>query len=247
MDPRRRLAGIAPDAGIDATRSEMNAIRASALDGVVQQLFEAAAAPQIGIGGESSRRVADALAHARRPLALVSGEGRVVHFNASFDRLLGTDLFLQGGHIASWRADAEQALAAAIACAVDPHGDARAPLTVVLPRRRKRPLVAQVIRVAGMTHDRAHTVSAVITLIDLAPAAGPTESLLREVFALSAAEAHLAAAIAGGKTLAEISKAEGIARETLRSQLKAVFSKTETSRQVELALLLSRLAEHAQP
>ena len=70
--------------------------------------------------------------------------------------------------------------------------------------------------------------------------------MLRQVFGLSAAEARLAAAIARGRTLDEISHVEGTSRETLRSQLKAIFSKTDTSRQAELVLLLSRLAQRCE-
>jgi DNA-binding CsgD family transcriptional regulator len=80
-------------------------------------------------------------------------------------------------------------------------------------------------------------------LTDLETAdAGPVAAVLEQAFGLTPAEARLASQIAAGKTLAEIARQQGSGRETLRSQLKAVFEKTGTSRQAELALLLSKLA-----
>lgn len=68
----------------------------------------------------------------------------------------------------------------------------------------------------------------------------PSETLQR-VFGLTAAEARLAVRMQGGHSLNEIADELGLSRETLRQQLKGVFSKTGTNRQVELVLLLSRL------
>lgn len=208
--------------------------------------LRAATTVALRVGMQTSQRLTDALARASQPVALIRRDGRVAHINAPFNGLLGADLFLRAGHITSWRADADKALTAAIARAIDNagiHGEALA--SVVLPRRGgKRPLVAQVIPVVGTAHDLLNTVSAVVTVTDLEPPPlGPSDAMLREVFGLSAAEARLAAAIARGRTLAEISQAEGTSRETVRSQLKAVFSKTDTSRQAELVLLLSRLSD----
>jgi len=58
-------------------------------------------------------------------------------------------------------------------------------------------------------------------------------------------EAQLASQIAAGQTLADIACEQGSGRETLRSQLKAVFDKTGTARQAGLVLLLSKLAAPA--
>ena len=72
---------------------------------------------------------------------------------------------------------------------------------------------------------------------------GPRPSVvaLQQAFGFSPAEAKLAADIALGKTLLEIAAQSGVSKETLRSRLKSIFGKTATSRQSELALLLSRI------
>jgi DNA-binding CsgD family transcriptional regulator/PAS domain-containing protein len=55
-----------------------------------------------------------------------------------------------------------------------------------------------------------------------------------ELFGLTPAEAHLAAALAGGSSVAEHAVQRGISVGTARVQLKQVLAKTETSRQSEL-------------
>lgn len=64
---------------------------------------------------------------------------------------------------------------------------------------------------------------------------------LKAIFGLTAAEARLAARLAQGGSLGEAATAFGIARETARAQLRAIFAKTATHRQAELVALISRL------
>ena len=82
---------------------------------------------------------------------------------------------------------------------------------------------------------------ALLTFADLGPKPGPDPSLLVSLFGLTAAEARLASLVAGGAALDEVAVRLGVARETARNQLKAVFAKTETHRQGELVALLSQL------
>ena len=51
---------------------------------------------------------------------------------------------------------------------------------------------------------------------------------------MTAAEARLAVHLAAGEGLDEAADALGVALETVRSQLKAIFGKTDTRRQGEL-------------
>jgi DNA-binding CsgD family transcriptional regulator len=66
------------------------------------------------------------------------------------------------------------------------------------------------------------------------------ESLLR-AFRLTPSEARLAGRLAAGDTLAQTAEALGLSKETLRSQLRAIFAKTGVHRQADLVALLSRL------
>ena len=75
-------------------------------------------------------------------------------------------------------------------------------------------------------------------IADPARPAGLSEVLLRERFHLTRAEAGLALHLAQGATLADAADALGIAYNTTRSHLRAIFAKTNTHRQVELITLL---------
>jgi DNA-binding CsgD family transcriptional regulator/PAS domain-containing protein len=215
---------------------------------LMNKLFDhirAAGTVAIRIGMASNVRIADALSAGGQPMALLGRDGSVVHMNARFERLIGNGLLIKAGQLTCGHPDANRALAAAIEKAIRHDGQLREPLTaVILPRRDGlRPLVARVLPVVGSANDVLRMVAAIVTVTDLEAAdTGPMANVLEEAFGLTPAEARLASQIATGKTLAEIARQQGSGRETLRSQLKAVFEKTGTSRQAELALLLSKLA-----
>ncbi|MSO75674.1 MAG: helix-turn-helix transcriptional regulator [Alphaproteobacteria bacterium] len=61
---------------------------------------------------------------------------------------------------------------------------------------------------------------------------------LRALYGLTPAEADVAVALAEGKTLDRVAEERGVSRETVRFQLKAIYAKTGTSRQAELARLV---------
>ena len=70
---------------------------------------------------------------------------------------------------------------------------------------------------------------------------------LEQLFSLSPAEARLAQLLADGLSMDEAAMQLGVSRNTVRSQLQAVFAKTGTNRQGDLVrLLLSSAATLAQ-
>jgi DNA-binding CsgD family transcriptional regulator len=71
--------------------------------------------------------------------------------------------------------------------------------------------------------------------------AEPSMKTLRSAFALTPAEARLAARIASGATLEVIAAELRITKETARNELKAIFQKTKTHRQSELVAMLASL------
>lgn len=80
-----------------------------------------------------------------------------------------------------------------------------------------------------------------LVITDLAPKPGPDPNILAHAFGLTRAEARLASLVATGMSPDATAKRLGITPGTARSQLKAVFAKTETHRQSELTALLARL------
>ena len=81
-------------------------------------------------------------------------------------------------------------------------------------------------------------VSAVVFIVDPEATVVPSRDTLISLFGLTTTEAKLAIRLADGGSLKEAGDALGIAKETARFHLKAVFQKTETSRQSELVRLL---------
>ena len=82
---------------------------------------------------------------------------------------------------------------------------------------------------------------AVSILTDLTKPSVSDSKLLAILFGLTPAEATLAAAIASGIGIDAAAASLRIARETAKSQLKAVFLKTNIHSQPELLALVARL------
>jgi len=207
--------------------------------------LRAAGEVALRLGADSTHRLADAVGAAGYAVALIGRDGRVVHVNTRFARCVGDGINIEAGRLGSWKVEADHALAKALERALRHDGTSRQPIApVVLPRRSgRRPLIAHVTPLAERTHEVVRHVAAIVTLTDLdAAGASPSEAMLQQAFDLTPAEARLAAQIATGRSLPEIARADGSSHETLRSQLKAVFAKTGTARQAELAVLLARLA-----
>jgi DNA-binding CsgD family transcriptional regulator len=64
------------------------------------------------------------------------------------------------------------------------------------------------------------------------------ETILSRIYQLTPAESKIAAILAEGKSLDEACGLLGIKRNTIRTHLKRIFSKTETKRQTELVRLI---------
>src|SRR5262245_66659414 len=99
--------------------------------------------------------MADTLGLSGHAIALIGRDGRVVHMNTRFKRLIGEGVHLKGERLASWQVEAHRALSAAIDHALRPYVTSRdAVAAVVLPRRQRfRPPVREVSR--GPRHARS--------------------------------------------------------------------------------------------
>ena len=66
-------------------------------------------------------------------------------------------------------------------------------------------------------------------------------AILAEAFGLTSAEAHVAGMLAEGHSMQDIASQRGVSLETVRSQVRAVFTKTDTRRQSDLVRLLAEI------
>ena len=109
---------------------------------------------------------------------------------------------------------------------------------IVIRREGKHPIIAKVLPVPAAARNLFFGARAILTLGPVGPKARPNASLLSQAFGLTSAEAKLAATLADGTSLKEAAQELTISRETARSQLKTVFTKTDTHRQSQLVALL---------
>ncbi len=177
---------------------------------------------------------------------LLDGSGAVTGVNARAKCLFGADLGLHGGRLMAADHASNQRLQELVrnVLTATPLDDDLPP-PVMVARREGRPIVVQVLPAAGLAGAFGETTRAILLLTDLDARPDLPESRLVLLFGLTPAEARLAARLGTGETLEEAAEALQVSLGTARNQLKAVFAKTQTSRQAELIALLWRTSDLA--
>jgi DNA-binding CsgD family transcriptional regulator len=79
-----------------------------------------------------------------------------------------------------------------------------------------------------------------VLFVDAPPEASPAAEaeLFQQAFQLTRAEARLAVHLMSGRSLTEAADLFGVSHNTVRSQLRVIFEKTQTRRQADLVRLL---------
>jgi DNA-binding CsgD family transcriptional regulator len=170
----------------------------------------------------------------------------VVFLSPGTERLIGDALTIEDGRLSSWAPNAAAALHTAISRSLSTDQVLeRITNRIALPRRNCRwPVFAQVIPMVGAAHDVFMLARSAIVITDPEQRLKDDHSeTLGATYRLSRAESRFALRLAQGDSLKEIAEAEGIALETARSRLKAIFTKTGTHCQAELVLLMARLTQ----
>ena len=84
--------------------------------------------------------------------------------------------------------------------------------------------------------------TSIVALLDRENRSSANPQTLQKMFGLTTAETQLAMRLAQGDAPLEIARSWRLSRTTIRSQLAALFAKTETKRQGELVALLARIS-----
>jgi DNA-binding CsgD family transcriptional regulator/PAS domain-containing protein len=181
--------------------------------------------------------VADRLNEA---FVLLDGDGRVLFANRAAEDILALrdGLRTEQGVLTGSQASVTAALRL---LASDPEG------MMLVPRPSgRRPYLVLAARIrtpqAG-TWIAGPRPAAVLFLRDPDVVQQASEEHLRRAYALTAAEARLAAALASGSSLEDVSAEQGVSLNTLRTHLRNVFDKTGTHRQAELVRLALATAQ----
>ncbi len=180
----------------------------------------------------------EALAFAGIAAAIVSREGRLKAANTPFEmrladrcdrsrhRLRFTDAFLDRQFTAGLARSDDANLLRSIATRAGPDAI---------------PLVIHMLPLRGAARAVADSDGVLLIVADGSNALLPGADLLRILFDLTPAEARVARMVAEGATPAAAATQLGISINTVRVHLRAIFAKTGTARQADLAALFGRL------
>ena len=188
------------------------------------------------VDGQESARV---YSTAGQALCAIGLTGQVLAMTVEFESLVGDALFVSNDRLRAARREEDAALQALLSSMVAScRSDNDAPAFARLTRADGTAVIAHGISIAGRRLSDADPVA--ILVVDAPDMRVNGEQLLCKTYGLTCAEARLAARLAAGATLRNAATSEGITYETARSRLKTIFRKTDTARQAELVLLLSR-------
>lgn len=177
---------------------------------------------------------------------LTDADLNVAHVNRAGEAMLkGGDIAVRGGRLsfADSRASRQvatavaQALAAARGETTIAHADH---LEVARPSSEDGPFRVSLHPLPENQGNANLTKRSQIAVVVRAPGRGGAEVArrLQTTFRFTPAEAALAAALAAGASLADYAQQRSVALSTVRSQLKALYEKTDTRRQGELVAKL---------
>ena len=188
--------------------------------------------------------VADALDGFDTPCCLLGVDGRLVHANAAAREMLDDGRALQrtnrGIRGSDPRAQADLAQAIVSACNDDLQWSRRGVAEVVLPRADAHPVVA-VVMPLGPNNPLMHAgpLRAAVYLLDVETHRRSISELgrIRDLFALTQAEAEVTAGLLRGHTATQIAEERGVSLHTVRTQIKLILEKTQSTNQIDLVRL----------
>lgn len=173
--------------------------------------------------------------------AILGPQGVVLRLTDALTRLLGDGLVLRGSRLTAMASDDNRRLQARIDGSLHPAGlTAADPILIRRPSGRP-PLVVEILPLAQDRMLVFNGARAIAVIRDPAAVSASSERRLAVLFGLSRAEARLTALLGSGVTLAASAERLSIRYETARTQLKAIFVKTDTHRQADLVALFARL------
>lgn len=191
------------------------------------------------LGLERAKAMADVLQSLGLPGAVLRGAGRILAANNAFERLMPALLQERPDRLHLCDATADGLFDEALARVTDARAVAVVSSIPVAATEEQPPMILHLLPVHGAAHDIFSGATSLLVVTPVDRAVVPSAKVLQGLFDLTPAEARVARGISEAQTIESLALAAGVSVETIRSQLKAVLSKTGLSRQQELINLLA--------
>jgi DNA-binding CsgD family transcriptional regulator len=207
-----------------------------------QRLTETATLSQ-AVGKAVLTGMTNALELINQPALALDRSGFVLDMNPAAEQLFDNEICVRNRRLRVRDKRANTALDAFIdQLRTTPDTAALPGAPIVVQRWGKRPVVVRILPVDGAARTPFLGARVLLVLSDLDVERLPDSTVIAQAFGLSPAETRLALLIATGVSPRRAAEELGVAGETARAQLKAVFAKTGTHRQSELVALLARVS-----
>jgi DNA-binding CsgD family transcriptional regulator len=118
---------------------------------------------------------------------------------------------------------------------------------ILISRRSLPPLHLLVVPTRNLELDLSTSAAAVVFIVDPSRRLRPAAEILSGLYRLTPAESRVTLLLGDGKSLSEIAQILGVSRNTLKTQVARVYSKTGTSRQSQLVRLLAQFPQRDTP
>jgi DNA-binding CsgD family transcriptional regulator len=208
-----------------------------------QKLTEVASL-STAVGRIALSSVVNAMEHVQRAAIAIDRFGNVLDTNAAAQRAFDDEFYIRQRRII-----VKDELASArfenlfdrLRTAQDKDAIAFDP--IVIRSTAGKPIVVRLMPVHPAANSPFLGARALLVFSPPAAQKAIQPAVLMQAFKLTGAEARLAAELAEGASLDAITQKFGTTRETVRNQLKTVFSKTGTHRQAELVSLLNQFKD----
>jgi DNA-binding CsgD family transcriptional regulator len=190
------------------------------------------------LGLEQAKSMADALLAIGLPGGVLNSHGRLIAGNALLSALAPAIVQDRWSRVVLSDPKSDSLFEAALNGPRDSAeaGSRSIPVAAAIDRPA---MIVHLLPIKGVANDLFASAQSLLVISPEDRAVVPTAEILQGLFDLTPAEARVARRIGDAQSVDAIALALGVSRETVRSQLKAVLSKTGLSRQQELISLLA--------
>jgi DNA-binding CsgD family transcriptional regulator len=183
----------------------------------------------------------DALSLVGCPAVAIDRTGRVLGTNVAADGSFDSSIRISNSRLKVTDERAHQTLEAVFARLRLSPETARLPIDAVAVRRlEKPPIILRILPVPVAARSPFLGARALLVFREPCAPSIPNMVALAAALNFTPAEAKLAKLLGAGQSLESAAQELQLSRETIRTQLKSLFAKTDTHRQGELIALLTR-------